>query len=1574
MNSDAQLRSTYNRRASAKRPILLALLLANLLYSTLAFAQVLGTGQLNIERRSHTATLLENEKVLIVGGDNQNGIVSQAEIFDPVSQMSSLAAPLISARTDHTATRLPDNRVLVIGGRDQTGSLQSTEIYNPLTTSFVAGPAMMRARSGHTATILANDKILIIGGDLFGSAEIYDPETQSFSLVTGALNAARKYHSGILLQNGQVMIVGGVNAQDTMLNTAEVFDSASQTFYLPPTDMQTARAFATLKLLPDGKVQIIGGDAELSMEVFDPRDGVFIAKALLPPNSDLLGATLSTQSRAALFSPSISQDPLLQGILTAEQLSLLDRADQSITELPSRNQALVAGGVNSAGQVLKSAKLVSSSRASVTTDKTDYAPGQIVTITGSGFQPNEQVQLSLHEFPEEYPDISFSAVANQQGKFVATDFAPQLIDLERVFTLTAIGQSSGFAAQTAFKDGAVNVKTVGTSGIAAGVNWARYNTASCSGTVLASGTISAGTTGNGTGIPSGTSVGESLLLTAQAVSGFSFTNWTGGVPAAPNSSNPICVPHQSATRQIDLNYSVSANTITAVSSSQNSSTFGQSVNFTATVTRTSGSGTPVGSVQFKVNGTNLGSSVTLSAINAMNASATSVAVATLAAGTHVITAEYAPGAGFKSSTGTLASGQVVNRLTIVVTPTAGQNKTYGSGDPTLTYGSAPALISGDSFSGELARDPGSNVGFYNITQGTLALSSNYTLNFTSGVQFEIKKLTIVVTPTAGQNKTYGSGDPTLTYSSAPALISGDSFSGELARDPGSNVGFYNITQGTLALSSNYTLNFTSGVQFEIKKLTIVVTPTAGQNKTYGSGDPTLTYSSAPALISGDSFSGELARDPGSNVGFYNITQGTLALSSNYTLNFTSGVQFEIKKLTIVVTPTAGQNKTYGSGDPTLTYSSAPALISGDSFSGELARDPGSNVGFYNITQGTLALSSNYTLNFTSGVQFEIKKLTIVVTPTAGQNKTYGSGDPTLTYSSAPALISGDSFSGELARDPGSNVGFYNITQGTLALSSNYTLNFTSGVQFEIKKLTIVVTPTAGQNKTYGSGDPTLTYSSAPALISGDSFSGELARDPGSNVGFYNITQGTLALSSNYTLNFTSGVQFEIKKLTIVVTPTAGQNKTYGSGDPTLTYSSAPALISGDSFSGELARDPGSNVGFYNITQGTLALSSNYTLNFTSGVQFEIKKLTIVVTPTAGQNKTYGSGDPTLTYSSAPALISGDSFSGELARDPGSNVGFYNITQGTLALSSNYTLNFTSGVQFEIKKRSISLAADAKSKFYGDTDPALTYQITSGSLKSGDTITGALTRVTGENFGTYAISQGTLAISDGNSGNNYDLTFVGALLTIDKRVITITADTKTKIYSESDPALTYQVTSGSLVFGDMFTGALSRVPGELVGTYAIQQGTLGLNNNYLLTYIGANLTITTGFAFNGFHSPVGGSVENGDGGTYANPVKSFKLGSTIPVKFGASWLNGGAALITGIHTLQAIKYSNSIVSEPAIDATPTDAATNGNQFRLTSTDWHFNLSTKGNGFTAGTWLLSATLVDGSQHTVWISIKK
>src|SRR5690606_1266238 len=110
-------------------------------------------------------------------------------------------------------------------------------------------------------------------------------------------------------------------------------------------------------------------------------------------------------------------------------------------------------------------------------------------------------------------------------------------------------------------------------------------------------------------------------------------------------------------------------------------------------------------------------------------------------------------------------------------------------------------------------------------------------------------------------------------------------------------------------------------------------------------------------------------------------------------------------------------------------------------------------------------------------------------------------------------------------------------------------------------------------------------------------------------------------------------------------------------------------------------------------------------------------------------------------------------------------------------------------------------ADAQSKTYGQADPALTYQITSGELYGSDTLTGALTRTTGQNVGTYAIQLGSLAAS-----SNYALTFVGANLTISQALLTVTSDSQSKTYGQADPALTYQITSGQLYGTDTLSGA------------------------------------------------------------------------------------------------------------------------------------------------------------------------
>jgi hypothetical protein len=341
------------------------------------------------------------------------------------------------------------------------------------------------------------------------------------------------------------------------------------------------------------------------------------------------------------------------------------------------------------------------------------------------------------------------------------------------------------------------------------------------------------------------------------------------------------------------------------------------------------------------------------------------------------------------------------------------------------------------------------------------------------------------------------------------------------------------------------------------------------------------------------------------------------------------------------------------------------------------------------------------------------------------------------------------------------------------------------------------------------------------------------------------------------------------------------------------------------------------------------------------------------------SKIYGEDDPPFTWLvTSGSLAFSDNFIGALTRVSGENVGSYAITQGTLALGSNYDLTFV-GANLTITTRPITVAADPQTKIYGDADPALTYQITSGSLVGEDAFTGALTRAAGENVGPYAITQGTLALSD-----NYDLTFVGANLTITPRPIEVTAEAKTKVLNGPDPELTYQITSGTLVGSDAFSGALTREEGEDIGTYAILQGTLTLGSNYTITYIGANLTIT--YASDGM-------CDAGPGHVILQPINQdgtsvFKQKSTVPAKFRVCDYYGNSigtqGVVTSFRLLYSINGTTENVDEAVVSTTPDTA------FRWSSSDqlWIFNINTK-NLSSGRTYLYRITLKDNT----WIDFQ-
>jgi hypothetical protein len=221
---------------------------------------------MHIARASHTSTLLPNGKVLIAGGiAGSGGAYSPyrtAELYDQHSGTFQSVAEMSIGRSGHTATLLKNGKVLIVGG--WTGRYDprgSAEIFDPAANTFTPTGNLVTERAGNTATLLADRRVLIAGGEdrqenKIASAEIYDPASSTFA-ATGTMNTARfKLPATVaLLSNGRVLVAGGGPF-------AELYDETTGSFTKVPGSLGAARFFASATLLPGGKALITGGYAE----------------------------------------------------------------------------------------------------------------------------------------------------------------------------------------------------------------------------------------------------------------------------------------------------------------------------------------------------------------------------------------------------------------------------------------------------------------------------------------------------------------------------------------------------------------------------------------------------------------------------------------------------------------------------------------------------------------------------------------------------------------------------------------------------------------------------------------------------------------------------------------------------------------------------------------------------------------------------------------------------------------------------------------------------------------------------------------------------------------------------------------------------------------------------------------------------------------------------------------------------------------------------------------------------------------------------------------------------------------
>ena len=346
-------------------------------------------------------------------------------------------------------------------------------------------------------------------------------------------------------------------------------------------------------------------------------------------------------------------------------------------------------------------------QATVTTDKADYAPGEVLVITGSGWDPGEVVKLNIVETPTLCPNgHNLYDTADENGNIFNNAFVFNIRHVGITFTLTATGLSSGLTAQTTFTDANTALSNPTPTTAVYG------STITISSTLTQQGNDNScvACVGPGNPIPgktlvftinNGTSWGSGITNS----SGVGSTTVTVTLPVGTYNGNDRlrvsfagdATPYASQLAQATFEVTPATTSLSAVSGS---GVYGNA----ATLTATSSLAIAGISVSFSLDGTAVGSALTnASGVATLSVPFTSIPATVRNAGTHTNEVQASIAATGNYSAASAQGNLAITARAITVTPNAGQSKIYGSLDPAFTFTGSEALLPGNSYTGALGR-------------------------------------------------------------------------------------------------------------------------------------------------------------------------------------------------------------------------------------------------------------------------------------------------------------------------------------------------------------------------------------------------------------------------------------------------------------------------------------------------------------------------------------------------------------------------------------------------------------------------------------------------------------------------------------------------------------------------------------------------------------------------------------------------------------------------------------------------------------------------------------------------------
>ena len=755
---------------------------------------------------------------------------------------------------------------------------------------------------------------------------------------------------------------------------------------------------------------------------------------------------------------------------------------------------------------------------------------------------------------------------------------------------------------------------------------------------------------------------NNTLATAQAdTSGDGRTPTVYGTPVASSESPPIAAPSS-----------------TTLSASSSTPTYGETVTLSATIKDGGATATgATGTVNFKNNGT----SITGCATSTITSGVAQCAFLPASASTFSnLTAEYNGGSAYASSIASAIEITVskANQATLSLAnqvfwahqnvPLSSWTPTGGSGTGALTYAvtSEPCTISSGTLYGNPTGPNGPKVCTLTVTK---AADTNYnaitSASFTATMAFSFSKNKVSL-PSGVTTATYG----TQVQITSESL---NTISGQVSFRAGGAL-ITGCTDILITVSPWIaTCNWTPSTSGSINLTTDWVPTDTNSYASSLNANPYSTLSNQAALT---------------------ISVAKIVTTTSLALSTPTPTYGAVD--TITATVSAPGTVTFKSGVTNISYCETVTTTVSSPYTASCAWIP-SEVSAYSLTAVlTPTTSEGYANSTATALTPTSVRSPLTITPTPSLTKVFGTLNPPLTYSiSSGALVLSDTLSGELAY-VGSDAGSYPITLGTLTNANNPKYAITLAPEtFIVTKALQSAVSLSSLSSAYNPSNKTISLTGSGGTGTGNY---QYALDssnttPGCSVSGSTLTYTTagtcvVAVTRTSDTNYfarTDVVSFSIGLASQTITFDSLSAKNYSSDTFTVSATSSASLtVVFTSASQSVCTTSGTSGSTITLLSvGTCVINANQigdaSVSPASQVSqnFTVNPRAITVTADA-KTKIFGATDPIFTYTiTTGSLILGDAITGTLTRATGTNVGDYQIQQGTLTTVNNpkYAITF-----------------------------------------------------------------------------------------------------------------------------------------------------------------------------------------------------------------------------------------------------------------------------------------------------------